>query len=240
MFFQDYTRFIATTEMPLALTAAASNIQEGSILMSEMESGKRAVKLSDGSTNSVITGVAVHQMRTFDLTSFVESFTIPTPSGNPSVVEYRLQNTPVGGVNNILVKSSSGTVFSVQTNDPSSTGQVKLDGDKLVFHSSDFGKYIDRVVYRYSPSTMEVQYLVGDGVPGLELPIQSTNTTGVVLNGWIYTDQFDPKSDFSQNKPIKAGANGLLTLDGPGTEIPGYVVSAPTTQVPFLGYYINL
>jgi hypothetical protein len=245
MLFEDYTRFIATSEYPMAMDTSTNEIEEGSLVMGTLENGAQSAKLTDGSTDAILLGASMHQKKTFTHTNTVEYGTVSEQktdgAGNviaPPKIE--LANKPEGGTSNILVKAQDGTVFTVKTTPPAAKGEVQLDKDELIFHKDDENRMIEKIVYRFSPTVRQVQHRVGDGVPGLGHPADAVKKVGVILNGWIYTDQFDPSEDFSQNKTLKAGANGMVTMNGSGAEIPGHIVHVPTPQVPFLGLYINL
>jgi hypothetical protein len=98
-----------------------------------------------------------------------------------------------------------------------------------------------RVQYRYAPSTTEV--LMEDRV--LIPTMSSTDmlgSIGVIMEGIVYTDQFDAKANFADTSMslcvTATGLVGMQASNGTLAAIPGSVVSVPGVDTPFLGIRI--
>jgi hypothetical protein len=92
-----------------------------------------------------------------------------------------------------------------------------------------------RVTYQYATTSVQSRSMQGDVQPG-GYAGQIVGQTGVVKRGTIFTDQYDASKNWAAATSIKLAANGHITdQSGTGCTIPGYVVSAPSTDTPYLG-----
>lgn len=233
----SYTKWSDAQDYPLLSTV--TNVEEGIALRHTMENGVGKVRPSDGnSANDIFVGVAYHKWDTpSQMINVEEDLTVP--SSSPYTIT--LERSPVGGTSAVLVKADDGTVFTVQSNSPGGAGVVQLSGDTLTFDSSDAGRGIARVVYRYDLTVKEAQRLTGDGVLGSVAPQFVVESVGVISTGWIYTSFFDPGAEWDAENinDIVAGANGYFQRGGTGAAVTGNVIHAPTRNMPFLGLYIT-
>ena len=232
---QSRTKWYIAKDMPIA--SGVTKLDEGSALISVIENNEAKVKPSTGgSNNEIFVGVAYSQMDAASVSTDVRTYTIPA---SPYTVT--LPNTPVGGVTAVLVKDSTGTVYTVAATAPSATGNVQLVGAVLTFHSSDVGKTVT-VTYKYNLTVFQARSLTGDGILGLGNPVSASGSCGVIMNGLVFTDQFDPGADWGAANvaDIKAGANGQFQRGGTGATVTNaYVIAVPSVDKPFLGLQLR-
>lgn len=96
-----------------------------------------------------------------------------------------------------------------------------------------------KFVYKFEPTVAQQVSMQGNVAPSGAAGALY-DQTGLVKRGTIYTDQFDATVDWSKVATVQFDDNGLLTgaatIEVGADVLPGaYVVSLPTTSVPFLG-----
>lgn len=91
------------------------------------------------------------------------------------------------------------------------------------------------VTYKYALTVIQSRALQGDVQPGGNAGAV-VGQIGVAKRGIIFTDQFNSAVNWAAATAIKLAANGQITdQTGTGATIPGYVVSVPSQEVPYLG-----
>lgn len=233
---QSRTKWYIAKDMPVA--SGVTSLTEGSALVQTIENGEAKVKNSTGgSNNEIFVGVAYSQMDAATVGADVRTFTIPA-----SPYQITLPNMPNGGYAAVLVKEVGGSVYTGATTSPSGTGNFQLPNSSnvITFHSADVGKTVT-ITYKFNLSVLQARMLTGDGILGLGNPVQASGSCGVIQNGLVFTDQFDPAADWGAANvaDIKAGANGQFQRAGTGATVSGYVISVPSMDRPFLGLQIR-
>jgi hypothetical protein len=146
---------------------------------------------------------------------------------NPDTGIVELMAIPLGQIS--VYDAVSGEVIASATNE-AGTNKVTVDDDHK-------GAEV-RVQYRYAPSTLEVLTNDYTLMPTMSAS-DMTGSTGVILQGIVYTDCFDPAKDFSDiTQELCVDALGLVSTQAAGgalASIPGVVVHVPTAELPFLG-----
>jgi hypothetical protein len=91
-----------------------------------------------------------------------------------------------------------------------------------------------KVTYKTAMSAVQARALMGDAQPGGYSGLV-VGMVGTLKRGTVYTSEFDASVNWAAVTAIKVGAAGMLTDDGNGPAIEGFVVHVPTADVPFLG-----
>ncbi len=218
----ELSKLIQTIERPVAVGATVT--QEGTPLVWNVAGG--GVQPSTGVAGEIFAGVSFSQQMTPMQFPQYDSLTATAASSgaNPTIT---LSNTPIAGTIRV-VNVTTGTVQTAGT--PATANQYSIAGNVITLNTGATGDTI-MVSYRYAPTTAQVLAVQGNipagGSAGLLL-----NSSGVVLQGDVFTTEFDTSVDWttvSEATPITLGANGLFTIGGTGTPLTGaYVVSLPT------------
>lgn len=227
---QSRTRWNVAIDMPIA--SGVTKLNEGAALVQVLENGEAKVKLSAGAANEIFAGVSYSQLMTPDSAVDVRTYTVPaTP------FKITLPNK-ILDIAQVQIKKADGTVFTVDAGAPTGTTDVQgaTGSDVLTFHSADEGASVT-VTYRYALTVFQARALAGDGIPGIGNPVQASGSVGVIQDGTVYTDQFNPANDWTAANvaDIKTGANGYFVRGGSGAAVKGFVVGTPTTDRPYLG-----
>jgi hypothetical protein len=121
------------------------------------------------------------------------------------------------------------------------TTDYTLSGATVTWVNSQANDTV-RVFYRFAPTTVEAQAIMGDIRPG-GAPGSLLGQVGVAKSGVMYTSEYDTSVNWlAANPVIKTAANGRLTIGGSGLTIRGWVVQAPHSNGPdgaFLGIEFN-
>jgi len=237
MLFQR-TRHFDTHEYPVL--SSVTSLVEGSGLVQVTESSIGKVSNGTGADAEKFVGVAFSMMDTpATLKAVEENLVVPTTS--PYTIT--LQRTPVGGATSVRVINQTGSTINIptQAGAAGAQNQVQLSGANLVFNATDAATPTTvNVYYSYTPTVGDIQQWVGDGIPGTT-PVAFLQTVGVIRRGEVHTDQFDASADWTAQNiaNIKVGTSGVFQRGGTGASVTGYVLKAPTADVPFLGLFIQ-
>lgn len=223
--------------------------REGVVLRSVLVGGEEMVQKADGSAATyAIAGFAISDNETIGIIPVVEDFTIPA---TPGPYEVQLAHTSIVGPavpdSSVRVMEIGGSDYAEETAPPSGTGKFTPDltTGVVTFHSADQGKSV-RIWYRANLTVAEARLRY--------FQRNINNDAGAVFSsvcvgtgtGEIYTAEYDTNVDWSTAIPggtaaIKTGADGILTIGGSGTDIPGgKVVHVPNVDQPYLGIAFNL
>lgn len=236
------TNFGESAEYPLV--AAAAQILEGSGLVRTIEGGVAKVGNGSGADTEVFAGVAVSQHYPATTGVMVERLTMSAASAN--LCTATLKRTPKAPTTDVLVKSGA-TVVSVThvaaaSVDTATEYNINTSTNVLTLDDAYAGLEVD-VIYRYDLTVIERTRMYGDTQSQASVG-EVTDTVGVVQQGVVFTDQFDPSDDWAAVTAatvIKLGANGIFTMasGATGATVPASVEAIPTTDVPFLGLRIR-
>jgi hypothetical protein len=145
----------------------------------------------------------------------IESFVVPATG----IVT--LQFTPVTGQVFVFDVTSNAAVPSPTVSGKQVTGLTV--GDQV------------NVTYKYALTVVQARALSGDVQPG-GYSGAYIGQIGLIKRGLIYTSEYDASKDWTAATAIKLQAGGQVTdQTGSGVTIPGYVVAAPGSDIPFLG-----
>lgn len=221
--------------------------REGVVLRSVLEAGEERVQKADGSAATYqIAGFAISDNETIGIIPAVEDFTIPAAPGPYTV---QLAHTSLVGtapnssvrVNNITAAADMTEVAGA----PAATQfQPNVTTGVLTFNSAEAGNSI-RVWYRANLTVAEARLRF--------FQRNVNNEAGAIFNtvvvgggsGEIYTAEYDTNVDWTTAypgaNPILTGPDGILTIGGSGTAIPGAkVIHVPNVDNPYLGIAFNL
>lgn len=212
------TRGVVSGEMSVAPSAVIS--AEGQALVSQLTNGVGGAKPSTGAAGEIFIGLAVSQQMT--LTSVAKVDEAVQPASNT----VKLSRTP-----------SAGTlaIYDVDAGAPIAIGgPVTLVGDTVTLDAGTVGHSL-KFTYKFVPTVTEARQLQGDVWPGGPAGAV-VNQVGYINEGPVASDQFDTTVNWNATNPVvRLGANGQLTIGGPGTIVNCTVVSVPSASSPFLG-----
>lgn len=221
------TRIFSSVNRPIV--AGQSVSVEGAALISVASSGVYGVQLSTGVSGEVFAGVSIAHTMSQSSLPILDEFTIP--SASPYTVT--LSNTPTGGTIRV-VASTTGVIAAGSSGTP---GQYSLSGTTMTFNAAQAGQTV-KIAYRYAPTVAQLQYLQGDAYPGQNGPAL-LGQIGVLLNGDIYTTEYDTTKDWTANPDVTLAAGGLFSTGGVVTLAGVNVIEAPSQTNPFLGLSIR-
>lgn len=204
---------------------------EGACLISNVEANVRGVTQSNGTAGEQFAGIAVYERAPLSTVPRVEELVV-----DDTLYNAQLARVPVGGAAAVRVIDLT-TNTALTAGSAANAGEFELSGTNgdFVLVNSTRAEHNIRVFYRYSPSTMEARILQGDVRAG-GTALAAYQRTGVILIGDVYTTEFDQTVDWNaDNVVIRTGANGRLTIGGTGAIVPGTLISAPTTDSPYVG-----
>ena len=222
--------------------------REGVVLRSVLEAGEERVQKADGAAATyAIAGFAISDNETIGIIPVVEDFTIPAAPGPYTV---QLAHTSIVGPaapnSSVRVMEIGGSDWTEVAGAPAGTQfQPNLTTGVVTFNSADAGKSV-RVWYRANLTVAEARLRY--------FQRNVNNDAGAIFNtvvvgggtGEVYTAEYDTNVDWSTAVPgganaIKTGADGILTIGGSGTDIPGgKVIHVPDIDQPYLGIAFNL
>lgn len=229
-----------SSEYPVLSTVTA-NIEEGAALILVPQTGnpQNAVKLSDGSSSAeIFVGLAWQAYTLPTVMTQVDTVVVPSASPYTATLSY----TP-NSASTLTSASGSVTGALTYTSPPNSTGQYAISGTTITFNSAQAGETVT-VYYQYNLTVAQAQSLVGNGFAGSVSAMQFLQSIGVVRNGLIYTNFYNPAYDFTAaNLVLKALANGLIgtTVGSPtGATMTGaWVYAYPNGDYPYLGVQLT-
>jgi hypothetical protein len=221
--------------------------REGVVLRSILEAGEEKVQKADASASTYqVAGFAISDNETIGIIPAVEDFTIPASPGPYTV---QLAHTSIVGPavpnSSIRVQEVGGSDWTEVAGAPATTQfQPVITTGVITFAAADAGKSV-RVWYRANLTVAEARLRF--------FQRNINNDAGAIFNtvvvgsgtGEIYTAEYDTNVDWSTAypgaNPILTGADGVLTIGGSGTAIPGgKVIHVPDIDQPFLGIAFNL
>lgn len=235
--------------MSLQKYVSAGNVvdREGVVLRSVLEAGEERVQKADaGAANYRIAGFAISDNETIGIIPVVEDFTVPAAPGPYTV---QLGYTSLVGTapnSSVRVMEIGGSDLTEVAGAPAATQfQPNVATGVLTFNVAQAGISI-RVWYRANLTVAEARLRF--------FQRNVNNEAGALFNtvvvgggsGEIYTAEYDTNVDWSTAWPggtadILTGADGILTIGGGGTAIPGAkVVHVPDVDQPYLGISFNL
>lgn len=222
--------------------------REGVVLRSVLEAGEEKIQKADASASTYqIAGFAISDNEAIGIVPVVEDLTVPASPG-PYTVQLKYASL-VGTAPNssVRVLDVVGAADLTETAGAPASGefQPNVATGLLTFHSDEAGKSI-RVFYRANLTVAQSRLMF--------FQRNINNEAGAIFNtvavgggvGEIYTAEYDTNVDWSTAVPgganaITTGADGVLTIGGSGTTIPGgRVIHVPDPDQPFLGIAFNI
>lgn len=221
--------------------------REGVVLRSVLEAGEEKVQKADGiAATYAIAGFAISDNETIGIIPVVEDFTVPAAPG-PYTVQLA-HSSLVGTAPNssVRVMEVGGSDLTEVAGAPAATQfQPAVTTGVLTFNVAQAGISI-RVWYRANLTVAEARLRY--------FQRNINNDAGVLFNtvvvgtgtGEIYTAEYDTNVDWATGfpaaaNPVLSGPDGILTIGGAGTEIPGAkVIHVPDLDQPYLGIAFNL
>lgn len=234
------TNFADSTEM--AIAAGVNQILEGTGLVRTIESGKAVVGNGSAANAEIFAGVAVAQRYPGTTAIMVERVTMSAAAA--SLCTATLKKIPKAPSTDLLVKNGATAIVTWGVNAAAVDANTKFNttGTTLTLHSDLATLPID-VTYRYDLSAEERSRMFGDTQTSASVG-ELTDTIGVIQQGVVFTDMFDPSDDwatFNSTNTLKVGANGVFTMasGATGATVAGSVEFVPTADVPYLGLRIR-
>lgn len=217
LLFQN-SRIIQSTERPVA--AGATVTAEGQALVATNVGGVFGVKPSTGAAGEIFAGVSLAQQLTPLYLPAVERLTVTAG------LTVTVRSTPVGGTLRVY-NVTKGAVVAAGV----AAGNYSIVGNVITVVAGGATAAADvlEVGYRYSPTTLEAKAIQGD-IPAGGAASLTLNSVGAILQGDVYTTEFDTSVDWTAANPvITLGANGLFTIGGAGAVVPNaYIVKVPS------------
>ena len=219
-----------TTTNEIATGSAVS--EEGQLLQAVLEDGVEKILPATAVGGETIVGFA--RFRQADHTSrpFIESDTVPASA--PYTLETRFNNLVVGQVR--VYDATNAVDLTVVVGAPAA-GEVQVvhATGALAFNVAEAG--VDLVIYyRHNLSLQQALFFYYEAPTNYPDPNFFTQVGVGKGKGQIFTYHYDAAQDYSVNPVLKAGADGIVTVGGAGSAIPGArVISVPTEADPALG-----
>jgi len=212
------------------LLSTINVIEEGIPLVHVLENGISVVKPTAGAANELFAGVSVGRSFTPSIVSFIERLTVP--AGSPYTIT--LSKTLSGSALGVAVIAADGTRTVLTSGVATNATEYSIAGQVITVNSAQASKVIE-LSYRYAISLGEamLKYAFNQFAPALV----AIPTIGVCTTGELFTDAFDPASNwagYTGATPLKLG-NGIFTLTGSGIAIPAIVSAVPGVDSPLLG-----
>lgn len=225
-----FGKFEQSTEMLQA--PGASFTAEGQAVVRQAGASPLGVVPSTGQASDIFCGFAIAGTSAlpFPEPSYtkVETFLVPATGA------VTLSMTPVSNADVGVYDLTTGSAVASPTINGAKVSGLTA-GDQV------------QVTYKYDLTPVQRRALFGDVQPGGYVG-DTIGQIGVVTRGTVYTAEFDHSVDWTKfdttttapNKFVMvAKANGQVGLADSATNtaavIPGYIVSLPTQDVPFLG-----
>lgn len=233
-----FSKFEQSTEMLQA--PGASFHSEGQVAVRTGGNTAAGVQASAGANAGAVSDV---------FAGFVIAGTSALPFVEPTYTKVETFLVPSTGVVTLsVVPASAGDVgvYDLTTSAPVTTG-LTITGAQVSGLTA--GDQV-QITYKYDLTVVQRRALFGDIQPGGYVG-DTIGQIGVVTRGTVYTSEYDHSANWAAagsaaNLQLIAGADGQvkLGLPGPsgqtttnagGVAIPGYVVSLPSQDIPFLG-----
>jgi hypothetical protein len=222
-----FGKFEQSTEMLQA--PGASFHSEGQVAVRVAGNTAAGVQASAGAATDVFAG-------------FVIAGTSALPFAEPTYTKVETFLVPSTGVVTLSVTPASAGdvgVFDLTTGLAVAQPPAVVTGAQVSGLTA--GDQV-QITYKYDLTVVQRRALFGDIQPGGYVG-DTIGQIGVVTRGTVYTSEFNHGVDYtkagtSASTALVAGADGQVTLGTVGTNgaaIPGYIVSLPTQDVPFLG-----
>lgn len=220
-----FGKFEQSTEMLQA--PGASFHSEGQVAVRVAGNTSAGVQASAGASTDVFAG-------------FVIAGTSALPFAEPTYTKVETFLVPATGVVTLSVTPDSSAdvgIYDLTTSAPV-TGAT-ITGAQISGLTA--GDQV-QVTYKYALTVVQRRALFGDVQPGGYVG-DTIGQIGVVTRGTVYTSEYDHSANWasagtSASTALVAGADGQVKLGTVGTNgaaVPGYVVSLPSQDVPFLG-----
>ena len=222
--------------------------REGVVVRSVLEAGNEVVQKADASAATYqIAGFAISDNEAIGIIPMVEDAVIPAAPG-PYTVQLS-RTSLVGAAPSSSVRVLDVTTSSDLTETAGAPGATEFQPDVatglLTFNIARAGDSI-RVFYRANLTVAEARQVF--------FQRNINNEAGAIFNtiaigggaGEIYTAEYDTNVDWATGVPggtavITTGPDGILTLDGAGTPIPGgAIIHVPDPDNSYLGIKFNL
>jgi len=204
---------------------------EGAALVKVLEGGARKVKLSTGAGGEVFVGFSQVRGINPSVRAVIEEAAVPAAS--PYTVQLANQQLVA---TQIRVYDATDDTDLTEGN-PANPGEYSADDATglLTFNAAQAENQIV-VYYRHDLTVSQARDIYfEDAISRGEPSSFPEGLVGVLTGqGTAYTDQYDPKVDWTSGSPVRLGADGLFTIGGGGTPV-GSVVLAPSASYNFLG-----
>jgi hypothetical protein len=215
------TRLTATDSAPIVEGAGIT--QEGMALVVVRSEGQSEIQPSTGVAGEIFRGFS------YDRVSAPEVLGHSGEANVDASKPFDLTRTPITDMLGVFIDGTKATIEAGKT--PSAGGVVALDGMNLYFHADDDGKAF-RFQIHYKP-TYEEAIMYGERHDrGAALPNEVAGACGLIVGGTISTTCWDPTVDWTDTSVTHPtlGADGLLTIGGPGTKLDMLIIEeAPTS-----------
>jgi len=221
-------KIVQSQEFPVA--AGVVIPAEGLSLIQTFEGGVEKVTLSAGGGSEVFMGVSYGEVFTPAIKSCVETLVVPAAGavavtllhavyGNTQVFAYDVTNA---------VNQTIGN--------PANANEYSVVGTLLTFNAAKAGATM-LITYRYAPTAAEL--IAADNVRITSFSSSDyIGSIGVIMEGEVYTDQFDASKDWASATGVETGTSGIFDVNGgAGTLIASAVIThVPDANYPFLGF----
>lgn len=226
---------IGSSQM-FALPTTVASVKEGALCAGVYEDGILKAQACTGAAGELVLGFAASQV--MDVADSPKVETVTVPASGPYTVT--LAKTPLNPTTAVGVIRISAIAGPLAYNAAVGAGQFSIAGRVVTFNAADAGKVM-KITYRYALTVAEAQMLYGQGIgDGAQSVI---NGTGIIRSAsLLFTDQYDPTSDWASGGTVYTGPNGTITKTAGTTAIPGILVAqAPSAaNGNFLGLFVNL
>jgi hypothetical protein len=223
----DTANFRKVQTITRSVTPGKSIAAEGQLLKAVLTAGQETLEPATGAAGEALAGFAIQRAL--------------RPSTKP-VVETVVADA-AGAVTLSKVNLVTGTL---RVRDNTAGADVVLTGATIdlvrgTFLLASVANHNLTFTYVYTLSAVEADVLFKNAPIGSNAASVWGQVTAAVGFGEISTDQYDTTKDYSvAGITLTAGANGLITVGGTGTAIPGArVVSVPTSDYPYLRISFN-
>ncbi len=229
MLFHKFTRIFETEHAPVLSGHLIE--EEGYALVRVFEGLQTVVRKSTGAADEAFVGFAMSRNAPAGILPLVAE-------GNADGTQIILARVPLTG--DILLKLD-GVNATIVAGAPAASGEVNITGDVVTLHDDD-ADVAYFVQFMYEPSVTEARQYTGDFPIG-GLASASLDVLGILNRGFVATNMFDMSADWVGSGEVvpSLGADGRLTIGGPGTKLTGTVQihSVPSSDNPFLVVRVN-
>jgi hypothetical protein len=214
------------------LSTTVSSIEEGVPMVHILENGAAAAIPCTGAANEGFIGFTIQRSQTPTNVPLVEQLVIPTGAPYTITLSKALFGTAIG----VAVINTDGSRTILGAGTPASNApDYSISGQVITVNSAQAGKTLE-ISYRYAISLAEamLKWAFNAFAPATFV----LDNIGLCDVGEIYTDRFDPASNWAGwtlGTPVKLAAGGIVSLGGSGGNIPCYVSSVPGVNSPLLG-----